>query len=76
MSFKQTIVQKAVDVTPGTPYDLSQFLYVGVSGDVVVTQPDTTTTTYVDLAAGFWHPIASTNVVASGTDATNIKAGY
>ena len=49
MSFKQTIVQKAVDVTPGTPYDLSQFLYVGVSGDVVVTQPDTTTTTTIFL---------------------------
>ena len=76
MSFKSQIVQKAVDITPGTSYDESQFLYLGASGNVVVTQPDGTTTTYTDLAAGYWHPIASTNIVSSGTTATNMKAGY
>lgn len=70
-----TPIVKAWDVTPGTSYDQARGLYVGVSGDVVVTQPDATTTTYTALAAGFWHPIYSTNIVASGTTATNIKAG-
>jgi len=76
MSFKSQVVRKAVDITPGTPYDFAEYLYVGVSGDVVVTQADGTTATYKDLSAGYWHPIASSNIVSSGTTATNMKAGY
>ncbi len=76
MSTSQIIpIEKAWDVTPGTSYSKARGLYVGVTGNVVVTQPDATTTTYTGLAAGYWHPIYSTNIVASGTTATNIKAG-
>ncbi len=76
MSFKSQIVTKAVDITTDTPYDLAPFLYVGVSGDVVVVQDDDTTVTYKDLAAGFWHPIQSKEVETTNTTATNMKAGY
>lgn len=76
MSFKSQIVQKAVDVTPDTPYSESQFLYIGSSGDLRVVQPDGTNTTYVGLAIGIWHPIASTMIIDSGTTADEIKVGY
>lgn len=60
-------------VTVDTAYgEFATWLYVGVSGDVNLTQWDGTTITLTGLAAGVWHPIYSVQINSSGTTATNI----
>jgi hypothetical protein len=68
-------IELAEDVTGGDTYDEQRGLYVGGTGDVVITQPSGNNTTYTALAAGVWHPICSIGIVATGTTATNIKVG-
>jgi hypothetical protein len=63
-------------VTLDTPYgEFATWLYVGVQGDVNITEWDGTTITMVGLAAGVWHPIYSLMVNSSGTTATNLLWG-
>jgi hypothetical protein len=73
-------ITNAVAVTPDDDDDLASVaraLYVGVSGDVAVIFADgTAAVTLTGLAGGVWHPIRVKRVLATGTDATNIMAGY
>ncbi|MDP4145629.1 MAG: hypothetical protein Q8936_14275 [Bacillota bacterium] len=63
-------------VTLDTPYgEYATWLYVGVGGDVNITEWDGTTVTLVGLVAGVWHPIYSLQVNSAGTAATNIVWG-
>lgn len=60
-------------VTLDTPYgEFATWLYVGVTGNVNITEWDGTTITLTGLAAGVWHPIYSVQVNTAGTTATNI----
>ena len=60
-------------VTLDTPYgEFATWLYVGVSGNVNLTEWDGTTITLVGLAAGVWHPIYSLQINSAGTTATNL----
>lgn len=51
-------------------------IYCGVTGDIKITTPSGEDITLVNVAAGIWHPIMATKIFATGTDATNIFAGY
>jgi hypothetical protein len=63
-------------VTLDTAYgEFATWLYVGVAGNVNLTEWDGTTITLTGLAAGVWHPIYSTQVNSSGTTATNLAWG-
>ncbi len=63
-------------VTLDTAYgEFATWLYVGVSGDVNITEWDGTNITLVGLAAGVWHPIYSIRVNTAGTGATSICWG-
>jgi len=71
-------------VTPADGTDLpgvaawgsASALYVGTSGDVVVTTPDGDVT-FSAVAGGVWTPMPPfTRVKSSGTTATDIIAGY
>lgn len=63
-------------VTSGA-YPYASFLYVGVSGDVTVRRVDGTNFDLPGLGAGSWHPVPPfTRVMATGTTATGIRAGY
>jgi hypothetical protein len=63
-------------VTPDTAYgEFATWLYVGVSGDVNITEWDGTTITIPALIAGVWHPIYSLRVNSCGTTATGILWG-
>jgi hypothetical protein len=55
--------------------EFATWLYVGVSGNVNITQWDGTTITLTGLVAGVWHPIYSTQINSSGTTATNLAWG-
>lgn len=63
-------------VTLDTWYgEFATWLYVGVTGDVNITEWDGTTITLVGLAAGVWHPVYSIQVNTAGTSATDILWG-
>lgn len=63
-------------VTVDVPFgEFATWLYVGVTGDVNITEWDGTTITMKGLAAGVWHPIYSIQVNSSGTTATNLLWG-
>lgn len=63
-------------VTVDVPFgEFATWLYVGVTGDVNITEWDGTTITMKGLAAGVWHPIYSLMVNSSGTTATNLLWG-
>ena len=71
-------------VTPSDSTDLAGVaswgsacaLYVGTSGDAVITTADGNVT-FPNLAAGMWHPMPPfTRVKATGTTATGLVAGY
>jgi hypothetical protein len=63
-------------VTLDTPYgEFATWLYVGVTGNVSLTEWDGTTITLVGLAAGVWHPIYSLQINSALTTATNILWG-
>lgn len=76
------------DMVAVTPHDTTAILetngerqatraiYVGVIGDVTVVTPKGQTETMVNLASGVWHPVRVTRILATGTDATNILAGF
>jgi len=55
--------------------EFATWLYIGVGGDVNITEWDGTTITIVGLVAGVWHPIYSLQVNSAGTTATNILWG-
>jgi len=60
-------------VTLDTPYgEFATWLYVGVTGNVNITEWDGTTLVITGLAAGVWHPIYSIQVQSASTTATNI----
>jgi hypothetical protein len=72
--------RKATAVTPNDTTNLSggatKGLYVGVTGNVVVTMADGTDATFTNLSSGAIHPISVLKVKATGTTATNILAVY
>ena len=68
-----------VSVTPSDVSTLttsSRAIYVGVSGDVKITDVDGNTTTLTSLAAGVFHPVRAAQIWATGTTATFIVIGY
>jgi len=57
-------------------YASADFLYVGTSGDVVITTGGSDLT-LVGLAGGVWHPLPPfTRVKATNTTASDLVAGY
>ena len=70
-----------IAVTPADGTDLpngvSDWLYVGVTGDVTFYGPASSTTSIVlkNAAVGY-HPINMKRILATGTTATNILALY
>lgn len=59
-----------------TPYgEFATWLYIGVGGNVNITEWDGTTIVIVGLVAGVWHPIYSLQVQSASTTATNILWG-
>lgn len=77
MTVETKPIRKAVAVTPGTTTFETPFraVYVGASGDVVITM-ENGDVTHANLAAGGWHFIAGSDIKASGTTATDILAGW
>lgn len=76
-------IRRAVAVVPTDGADLTsgptRGLFVGVSGNVAVNfcdDTDAATVTMLSLAAGVWHPLQVRRVLATGTTATSILAGY
>lgn len=64
------------NVTPDVAYgEFATWLYVGVAGDVNITEWDGTTIVLTGLVAGVWHPIYSIMVNSDSTTATNILWG-
>jgi len=55
---------------------VTRAIYVGVSGDVVVTYANGTSGTIVGLAAGIFHPIQVARIKSTSTTATSILAAY
>jgi hypothetical protein len=70
-------VDKIVAVTKSdsTVLPLTSAVYVGGTGDLAVVDNLGVTNTLVGLAAGMWHPIRVTKVLAA-TTATGVLAGY
>ena len=66
---------EAVAITPGTPYAKARAIYVGVTGNIVLTV-NGSNITFTGAVAGSVIPIYSTNVVVSGTTATDMVALY
>jgi hypothetical protein len=63
-------------VTLDTPYgEVATWIYVGVTGDVNITQWDGTTIVLPGLVAGVWHPVASLMVNSASTTASSILWG-
>jgi hypothetical protein len=51
-------------------------VYLGVTGNLAITEQDGTVTLFFNLAAGIIHPIEARQIRATGTTATNMLAGY
>lgn len=69
----------AATVTPNDASDLPKIasgIYVGATGDLVVTFLDGNTVTLKGLASGVIHPLCVKRVLATGTTATGIIAMY
>lgn len=66
----------AITPNDSTVIEATRGLYVGVSGDVVVTMADGGDVTFVGLAAGVIHALQVTKVKSTGTTATSIRALY
>lgn len=56
----------------GNPF---RCLWVGGAGDVIVKDIDGTSHTFVAPAVGMWHGMEFTQVVRTGTTATDMKVG-
>lgn len=73
-------ISKAVSVSPSDTTDLTdgatKGLYVGGTGDVVVTMANGADITLTGLSAGVVHPLSVTGVKLTGTTATGIVAMY
>lgn len=75
-------IHSALAVTPSDTIDLARVtrgIYVGVSGNVTVLfcdDADAATVLLTGLSAGIWHPMQVRRVLATGTAATGIVAGY
>ena len=52
--------------------EFATWLYVGIGGNISITEWDGTVITIPGLVAGVWHPIYSIQVNSSLTTATNI----
>jgi len=65
----------AAAITPGTPFaSTCRAIYVGGDGAVVATMEDGTDITFAAAKAGSVLPIRATQVVSSGTTASNLVA--
>jgi hypothetical protein len=75
------VVTNYFDAKTVTPSDSASIpvtngIYVGVAGDVVVLTQGGTQQTFKTLNAGVIHPIKVSKILATGTTATNILAIY
>jgi len=78
MSYVSDPIKFAVAVTPADNTDIGPFraIYVGGTGDVAIKMyGNGATVTFANLAVG-WHPIQGTRILATGTGATDIIAGW
>jgi hypothetical protein len=66
----------AIVPNDGTVIPVTKGLYLGTTGDVVVTMANGQDATFKGLASGMIHPICVTKVKATGTNATSILAVY
>ena len=73
----QSSAQKAVAVTPSdsTVLAVTKGLYIGGTGNLVVTMADGVDATFTGISAGIVHPLSVTKVKAA-TTATSIVAVY
>lgn len=71
-------ITRAKNVTPSdsTMLPATKAIYVSVSGDLAVEMLDGTAVTFTGIAASVFHPIGVRKVLATGTTATGIIAGY
>ena len=74
-------IRRAVAVTPDNNTDLDEVtrgLYIGVAGDVAVIFADAGDASVVmkNKAQGYWHGDRVKRVLSTGTNATDILAGY
>jgi hypothetical protein len=70
-------ITKVVSVTAGATAfagGAARALWVGVSGEVTITQVDGTSATLPAVAAGMWHPVVFTHITAAV--ATGLRIGY
>ena len=75
MSVHTKTAEQAVVIVNGTSYNLARAIYVGVAGDIVATVKGTNIT-FKNAVAGSTLPVETTQVVASGTTATDLVALY
>lgn len=78
----QVFSTTAAAVTPSNTIalpDVTRYLYVGVTGDVTVIMAEDATQTpilFKAVPAGTFMPIAVTQVMSTGTTATNLVAAF
>lgn len=70
--------KSAVPITPDAPFNTSRAIWSGSGGTIVVRFAGATTTnvTFTDVPAGAVLPFQLIEVIASGTDATDLLALY
>jgi hypothetical protein len=54
-------------ITKGTAFPLSRGIWVGTGGSLIVTWPDGSTATLLNVASGTLMPLAVTNIDAGST---------
>jgi len=72
-------IRQAAAITPNDAEELTNAtsaIYVGIDGDLKVTLIGGQTITLKNLAAGMWHPIQATQILATGTTATDILGAW
>lgn len=76
-------VSKGVAITPNDGYangtvamDVTKKLYTGSGLTMTVVNPDGTNTAYANVPAGQWWDLRIVGVMATGTTATGLVAGY
>jgi hypothetical protein len=71
-------VTKGVSITPSDTdkIQLTRGIYVGVSGNLAVLNDDDTTVIYKNVAGGYQFGVHTTQVLSTGTTATELIALY
>ena len=73
MGYSSDVVERLVAVTPSNSTVVAfRAFYVGVGGDVAITDLYGATVTFKNMQAGAYYPFACTKIMATNTTATNI----